>query len=165
MENQIIFAILILSGVTLGAVIGVALTLFWSNRRSSQFRVQNDIPNIIGSWHCQWFDDTKEQDKPKVEDTMEIQRWTTNGEFIARGLQPQFHLSYPIVGEIDPSRVVTLVYKAARYPYEPNRGIVCLQLSRDGKTMEGYWYGRRSSGLLGGGKVKCFRTIEAGASA
>lgn len=160
MDNQIIFTTFILSGVVLGTAIGVMLTLLWHNRRSNLFRVQQDIPNIIGSWECQWYDDAKESNEPKVVDTVEIQKWTTNGQFLARGFQPQFHLSYPVTGEIDPSRVVTLIYKAARYPYEPNRGIACLQLSRDGETMEGYWFGRRSSGQLGGGKVRFLRAAN-----
>ncbi len=96
---------------------------------------------------------------------MEIQRWTSNGEFLARGYQPQFHLSYPIIGDIDPSRVVTLVYKAGHYPYEPNRGVICVQLTRDGKTMEGRWFGRRSSGQLSGGRVTCIRLFESVATA
>jgi hypothetical protein len=90
------------------------LALLWHNWRSSQFRAQQDIPNIIGKWQCLWFDDALESAEPKVEDTVEIEKWITDGQFRARGYQPQFLLSYPIVGEIDPSRVVTLIYKAAR---------------------------------------------------
>lgn len=163
MEGQTIFVVYILSGVVLGAALGVILAMLWHNWRSNQFRIQQDIPNIMGKWQCQWFDDAKETDEPKIVDTVEIQKWITDGQFLARGFQPQYHLSYPLMGEIDPSRVVTLIYKAARYPYEPNRGIACLQLSRDGETMEGYWFGRRSTGQLGGGKVKWFRSVEAGA--
>jgi hypothetical protein len=165
MEDQTLFVVYILSGVILGIALGVALATLWHNWRSRRFREQQDIPNIIGKWQCQWFDDAKESNEPKIVDTIEIQKWLEDGQFLARGFQPQFHLSYPLMGEIDPSRVVTLIYKAARYPYEPNRGIACLQLSRDGETMEGYWFGRRSTGQLGGGKVKWFRSVKAGALA
>jgi len=160
MQNQLFLAILVLIGMVTGIIGGILITVFWHNWRSRVFRVQHDIPNILGKWRCQWFDDALESDKPKVEDTVDIQKWISGGEFTARGYQPQFNLSYPIVGDVDPSRIVTLVYKAARYPYEPNRGVICMQLSRDGTTMEGRWFGRRFSGQLGGGRVKCVRTSE-----
>jgi hypothetical protein len=160
MQSQFLLAILIFSGVIVGLIIGVCAATAWHTWRSKRFRAQNDIPSLMGQWRCQWFDDAQSSDQPKVEDTVEFQKWTTNGEFLAKGHQPQFHLTYPIMGEIDPSRVVTLVYKAARYPYEPNRGVACLELSRDGKTMEGRWLGRRFSTQLGGGKVKCVRLLE-----
>lgn len=160
MQSPILLATMILSGVILGVIIGVLTTMFWHNWRSKRFRTQRDIPNVIGQWRCQWFDDALDADQPKVEDTLEIQKWTTNGEFLGRGHQPQFHLWYPIMGEVDASRVVTLVYRAARYPYEPNRGVVCMELSRDGKTMEGRWFGRRFSTQFGGGKVRCVRMLE-----
>ncbi len=163
MPSLILLATMILSGVILGVLMGVLTTIFWHNQRSKRFRTEHDIPNLIGEGRCQWFDDVLSPDQPKVEDTVEIQKWTTDGQFVARGFQPQFHLWYPIMGEIDPSRVVTLVYRAARYPYEPNRGVVCMELSRDGKTMEGRWFGRRFSTQLGGGKVRRVRMLEAGA--
>ncbi|MGO9318709.1 MAG: hypothetical protein ACLPXT_04505 [Terracidiphilus sp.] len=156
MQTQAVVVVVLLS-VTVGAGIGVLTTVFWHNWRSKRFRSANRIPDLIGQWRCKWFDDAKSQDQPKVEDTVEILKWTTQGQFLAVGHQPQFQLSYPIMGEIDPSRVVTLAYKAARYPFEPNRGVACLELSRDGKTMEGHWYGRRSSTQLGGGRVSCSR--------
>jgi hypothetical protein len=163
MQNQFLLAVIILLSVIIGVVAGILITVFWHNWRSRRFRAQHDIPDIIGKWRCQWFDEALDPDKPKVEDTVEIQQWTSNGEFLARGYQPQFHLSYPIMGDIDPSRVVTLAYKAARYPYEPNRGVVCMQLSRDGSSMEGRWLGRRFSGQLGGGKVTFTRLLESAA--
>lgn len=160
MQNQIFLAVVILLSVAVGLAGGAWLMALRHERRSRQFRARHDIPDILGEWRCQWFDETRDDDEPKVVDTVEIQRWTSGGEFVARGHQPQYHLSYPIVGDIDPARVVTLVYKAARYPYEPNRGIVCMELSRDGMRMEGRWFGRRFSGQLSGGKVKCFRLTE-----
>jgi hypothetical protein len=156
---------LILGAVVVGVVLGIIITLIVSRWRSRKFRAQHDIPNIIGGWRCQWFDDASDPDRPKIEDTVDIQKWAANGEFLARGYQPQFHLSYPMMGDIDPSRVVTLVYKAGRYPYEPNRGVICMQLSRDGTTMEGRWFGRRFSGQLGGGKVTFVRMPESAAAA
>ena len=147
----------ILSSIVVGGAIGVLTTVFWHNWRSKRFRTENNVADVLGKWRCKWFDDAQSQGQPKVEDTVEIQKWTTEGQFLAIGHQPQFHLSYPIMGEIDPSRVVTLVYKAARYPFEPNRGVAVLEVSRDGKTMDGRWYGRRSSTQLGGGRVSCVR--------
>jgi hypothetical protein len=157
MQSQLFLALLILIGMVTGIISGILITVFWHNWRSRVFRIQHDIPNILGKWRCQWFDDALESDKPKVEDTVDIQKWTSAGEFTARGYQPQFNLTYPIIGDIDASRVVTLVYRAARYPYEPNRGVICMELSRDGKTMEGRWFGRRFSTDLSGGLVRCER--------
>jgi hypothetical protein len=150
--------------VMTGVLIGLSTAILWQHWRSRRFRVRHEIPNILGGWRCQWFDDALNSDKPKIEDTIEIKRWVSNGEFVARGYQPQFHLSYPMVGDIDPSRVVTLIYKAGRYPYEPNRGVICMELSRDGTTMKGRWFGRRFSGQLGGGKVTLVRMSESPAT-
>ena len=124
------------------------------------YRQNYQLPDILGQWKCQWFDDEKTQDEPLVEDVLEIDRWTADGEFVASGVQEQRNLVYPLVGEIDPSRIVTLTYKAAHYPYEPNRGIVLLELSRDGGTMQGRWFGKRFSGRLGGGRVVCTRITD-----
>jgi len=157
MQNQMVLAVLLLSSVLVGVTIGIVISVLWQRERSKRFRVHHGIPNVIGRWRCTWFDDAQSQEQPKVEDTVEIQKWTTEGQFLAVGHQPQFHLSYPIMGEIDASRVVTLVYKAARYPFEPNRGVAVLEMTRDGKTMDGRWYGRRSSTQLGGGRVSCVR--------
>lgn len=159
MQTPGLLALIIFAATVIGAIAGVFATMLWQNWHSRRFRTLHDIPDLIGQWQCQWFDDAAESDKPKVEDTVEIWKWTSDGEFKAQGHQPQFHLSYPIVGEVDPSRTVTLIYKAARYPYEPNRGVVLMQLSRDGQTMEGRWYGRRFSNTFGGGKVRCSRVL------
>lgn len=156
---------MVLAGVVVGLLAGILIALFWSHWRSRRFRSRHDIPDIIGGWRCQWFDDALDPETPKIEDVVEIKKWVSNGEFLARGYQPEFHLSYPMLGDIDPSRVVTLVYQAGRYPYEPNRGVICMQLSRDGATMEGRWFGRRFSGQLGGGKVTFLRMPESGAAA
>jgi hypothetical protein len=142
------------------AALGFVVAILFLRLKSRNFRKKHALPNILGKWHCQWFDDQFEADSPKIEDTMEIKTWLRDGEFEAVGHQPQFLLSYPITGEIDPSRVITLEYRAEKYPYEPNRGVVCMVLSRDGETMEGKWYGRRFSGELGGGKVICKRIME-----
>src|SRR5882672_11936022 len=112
MQPQLYQAGIVLLAVIVGLIAGAWMTVFWHNWRSNRFRAQHDIPDIIGTWRCQWFDDTLDTNRPKVEDTLKIHKWTSNGEFLARGYQPQFHLSYPIVGDVDPSRVVTLVYKA-----------------------------------------------------
>ena len=164
MSNPTLWMSVLVFMIVLGVILGVGITLFWHDWRSKRFRAQSDIPDIIGAWRCQWFDDSLDKEVPKVEDTVEIQKWTTNGQFLARGYQPQFQLVYPLMGEIDASRVVTLIYQAARYPYEPNRGVACMELSRDGKRMEGRWFGRRFSTRLGGGRVTCVRVQTAGAT-
>lgn len=157
MSSPMFLIVVVLSAVIVGAGVGIFTAVFWHDWRSKRFRTANSIPDIMGQWRCRWFDDEQSPEKPKVEDTVELQKWTTEGQFLAVGHQPQFRLSYPIMGEIDPSRVVTLVYKAARYPFEPNRGVAVLELSRDGKTMEGRWFGRRYSNELGGGRVSWVR--------
>lgn len=157
MSDAMLTGILVLAGVCLGAVLGIGGTISLLRWRSGSFRRNSDIPDILGKWSCEWFDDAGDGETPKVVDTLEIRHWTVKGGFEGLGHQPQFSLSYPVTGEIDPSRVVTLSYKAARYPYEPNRGVVCMIVSRDASAMEGRWFGRRFSGVLGGGRVKCLR--------
>jgi hypothetical protein len=144
-----------------GLAVGLMAAYYWRERRSRWFRSRYDIPDILGRWNCKWYDDDLPEDQPRVEDQLEIEGWLSDGEFVARGIQAQFHLVYPLVGEIDPSRIITLTYKAARYPYEPNRGVVLLEVTRDGQTMQGRWYGRRFSGKLGGGRVVCVRAATA----
>jgi hypothetical protein len=114
-----ILKLLMLLSVIVGTGIGVFATGFWNNWRSKRFRAANNIPDVLGKWRCKWFDDVQSQVQPKIEDTVEIQGWTADGQFLAIGHQPQFHLSYPLMGEIDPSRVITLVYKAARILSSP----------------------------------------------
>jgi hypothetical protein len=155
-QNTDLWIVVIFS--VLGAIAGVLITVIVFHWRSKRFRRQQGIPNVIGKWKCQWFDDAADPARPKIEDVVEIKRWIHKGEF--EGLGHQQDLSYPLMGEIDPSRVITLVYKAARYPYELNRGVVCMELSRDNASMEGRWFGRRSSNQLGGGRVKCLRVHE-----
>jgi hypothetical protein len=150
----------LLIGIVLGTILGTLVTMRFQRRRHQVFRAKNDIPNLLGKWRCQWFDQEIPTGEPKVEDVVEILHWTTKGEFVAKGHQPQFHLDYPIVGDVDSSRVVTLAYRAGRYPFEPNRGVACLELSRDGNSMEGFWIGRRFSNRLGGGEVRCSRIQE-----
>jgi hypothetical protein len=145
-----------------GLALGLGAALLWRGHRSRWYRHNFEIPSILGRWRCRWYDDELPQDEPRVEDVMEIDRWIADGEFIARGIQEQRNLVFPLIGEIDPSRIVTLTYKAARYPYEPNRGVVLLELSRDGQTMHGKWFGRRFSGRLGGGRVVCARITDDG---
>jgi len=157
MNSESFFVGALSIGVVVGTIFGAWVTTRLQDRRRQVFRTKNDIPNVLGKWRCQWFDKEVAAGDPKVEDVVEILSWTTNGEFVAKGHQPQFNLDYPIVGDVDASRVVTLAYKAARYPFEPNRGVACLELSRDGNTMEGFWIGRRFSNRLGGGPVKCSR--------
>jgi hypothetical protein len=154
MQNYMGITIVFLA-ILVGMTISFFAILLLMKLRSKAFRKNYEIPDIIGRWECKWFDDAAQDSQPKVEDVVDITKWTRGGEFIAIGHQPQFNLSYPITGEVDPSRVVTLEYRAARYPYETNRGIVCLSLSRDGRLMEGRWFGRRSTGILGGGRVVC----------
>jgi len=153
----------VLLAVIVGAAIGVVITVLWYKKQSEGFRARHEIPSLIGTWRCQWFDDASSGAGPKIEDTVEVVRWTRNSEFVGEGHQPQFQLSYPVAGEIDPSRVVTLVYRAARYPFEPNRGVACLELARDGLTMEGRWFGRRFSNQFGGGRVRCERVVQSAA--
>ena len=155
-EITLITISIVLLAIVFGTI-GFFIATIFLHAKSRTFRKEFGLPNILGAWHCRWFDDEGDPTIPKVEDTLEIQKWVRNGEFSAIGHQPQFHLNYPVSGEIDPSRIVTLEYRAAKYPYETNRGVVCLVLARDGQKMEGKWFGRRSTGNLGGGRVICTR--------
>jgi hypothetical protein len=160
MNTNSVLALSIVLIALVFAVVGFLAAVLNINIKSRTFRKRHAVPDILGKWECQWFDDEGDLNKPKIQDVVEINKWFRDGEFNAIGHQPEFHLSYPISGEVDPSRVVTLEYRAAKYPYEPNRGVVCMILSRDGETMEGKWFGRRYSGNLGGGRVFCSRIHE-----
>lgn len=164
MSSPTILTVIILLSVVLGIALGLVIASFLQRRGSYHYRQRFGIPDIIGEWRCQWFDDSASSEEPKVEDRLIVQKWTYRSRFIAIGQQPQFNLEYPLEGEIDPSRIVTLTYKAARYPFEPNRGIVCLEIARNGRTMAGHWYGRRFSGKLGGGRVFCTRVVNSEAA-
>ncbi len=151
--SALILTLIVLGSVVAGGLTAVMMLLLWQRHQARTFRSTHRIPDILGVWKCRWFDD-RSQDEPKVEDRIEIYHWGRDGEFDARGHQPQFSLMYPIRGAIDPSRVVIAEYKAEKYPYEPNHGVLCMELSRDGTTMKGQWFGRRFSGQLSGGRVE-----------
>jgi len=159
-QNSILFALTAIVSALGGLALGLVAAYLWRRRRSRLYRLENDIPSVLGRWSCSWYDENMPEDEPRVEDILEIDRWIADGEFVARGIQDQRDLVFPLVGEIDPSRIVTLTYKAARYPYEPNRGVALLELSRDGKHMHGRWFGRRYSGQLSGGRVVCERVAR-----
>lgn len=152
---EIILIYLILALLFIGIGFWGAILMFHFS--SNQFRKKNHIPNILGQWRCQWFDDKGNKETPKVEDIMEITKWIRDGKFAAIGHQPQYRINYPIRGEIDPSGSISLEYRAENFPFESNRGLAFMQISRDRKVIEGHWFGKRSNGVLGGGKVVCYR--------
>jgi hypothetical protein len=153
--------IIILFVFLIGLLLGYNLKMIKNKLSIGSFRSNYDVPNLLGNWECHWFDDSSDSIEPKVIDRVEIKKWLSKNEFIAVGHQPQYNVKYNLKGEVDPSRLVTLTYEAGKYPYESNRGVVLLEISRDGRIMKGKWFGRRSSGELGGGDVKCFKKVSA----
>ncbi len=81
MGSPMFLTFVVLSGVMVGVMIGVFIAVFWHDWHSKRFRTAYNIPDVIGTWRCKWFDDAQSQEQPKIEDTVEIQSWTTEGQF------------------------------------------------------------------------------------
>jgi len=149
MDPQIVSAIIGAVGGIGAALVGKASL---ESYKSASFRRRHAIPDIRNTkWTCQWFFGDKEL---YVEDTVEMQRWTSRGSFRAIGYQSG--LTYSIEGTIDPSRTVMLTYLAGKYPTEGFVGTACMTLSVKGDAMDGWWCGQVADGIRGG-RVSCRR--------
>jgi hypothetical protein len=157
----------------IAALIGVAGTIIgkisFTKAASWFFRSQHNIPDIKGTqWSCEWYFENSEL---YVKDEIRIVKWTQDGRFKGVGRQekkrdPTAHVfEYPITGEVSPTRVVVLTYKAEKYPTEGHIGMACMELNMEAKEMLGHWCGMASKKLDDGtkistlrhGKVKCIK--------
>lgn len=87
-----------------------------------------------------------------------MEKWLKNNRFEGIGYEEYEEKgAYKISGEIDSSRVLVATYKNADYPTKGYVGVFILELSVDGESMEGYWYGRTRHERVKGGKVTCKR--------
>ena len=128
---------------------------------SAQMRQQSNIPEIMGTkWSTEWYnaDGTKH-----ASDEVTFSKWTKNSQFEGYGevTYGGIQYKYSITGEVAPSRIVVLTYKAERFPTEANIGTACLELSQDAKELNGYWAGRttltqkgQKTYIVRSGKVK-----------
>lgn len=109
------------------------------------------IPDILGTWKNKWYI----EDRLYTKDTFKIERWLGNSRFEGTGHEKKG--PYRLSGEIDVSRIVVGTYKDTCYPTLGYIGTFILELSVNGKVMEGCWHGRTAKGKIEGGRVVCRR--------
>jgi hypothetical protein len=106
----------------------------------SWLRHRDNLPNVMGDWRAEW---KYEDGSPLPPDTVSFVKWTKKSQFEGHGAinYPNKQYKYSITGEISPTRVVALTYKAESYPNEANIGTACLLLSTDSEDLVGTWTG------------------------
>ena len=154
MKRQII--LLIVGGIIgiLGQWLGrVPVEKLWSSR----MRQQSSIPEITGTkWSAEW---NYEDGTKYASDVVTFSRWLKNNQFEGYGEVTIGNnlYKYPIVGEVAPSRIVVLTYKAEKFPQQANIGTATLELSSSAQELNGYWAGRASL-MQNGQKVYAVRS-------
>jgi hypothetical protein len=149
MDKTILAAIIGAFGGIVAAIISAVLGP-WIMSKS--YRSHNQTPDILGTWENEWYI----EDKLYTKDTFEIERWSKNNRFEGTGHEAKG--PYRLSGEIDVSRIVVGTYVDTQYPSLGYIGTFILELSIDGKVMEGYWHGRTAKGKIEGGRVVCRRS-------
>ena len=159
MDPTITSSIISVIGTLIATIIG---KISFSKVASLFFRHSKNIPDMKGTrWYCKWI---YEDGRTPIEDEIEILKWTKKSNFKGSGHQTRERVfDYPITGEVSPSRVVVLIYKADKYPEQANIGTASLQLDIRGENMNGYWCGLGSKKMDDGstiytlhhGQVKC----------
>jgi len=148
MNATILAAIISAVGGILATIISAVLG---PRIMSKTYRSRNQIPYILGTWENEWYI----EDRLYTKDTFEIERWLRNSRFEGTGHEAKG--PYRLSGEIDVSRIVVGTYIDTCYPTLGYIGTFILELSVDGKVMEGCWHGRTSKGKIEGGRVVCRR--------
>lgn len=145
---------LIGAAATLGAALIAKVPL--ERGLSVLARRRNNIPEIMNTrWRAEWrYDDNQ----LFVEDEVTFSKWRKKCRFEGYGevTHGDKQYKYTIEGEISPSRVVVISYKAERYPTEASIGTACLELGDSAIDMNGYWSGRASA-LQNGKKIYTVR--------
>ena len=147
MEKEVVGA-LVGAGATVLAAIVAKLPL--EKAASFWVRSRNNIPEIMKTrWSAEWL---RDDGTLFVKDVVTFSKWTRKAQFEGYGevTHDGTQYKYSIVGEVSPSRIVVLTYKAERYPTEASFGMACMELSENVKELDGYWAGRTS--LLQDGK-------------
>lgn len=148
--------ILIMLGIVGAAIEEIIRQIVIPKFASSKFRSNHKIIDITGYWSCKWFYDDR---KEPLEDEIEIVKWTKNSKFEGFGHQKKEIdgqtrvFNYPVSGEVSPSRIVVLTYKADKYPTQGNIGTASLHLDISGEKMSGYWCGLGSKKMDDGGTI------------
>lgn len=148
MDNTVIAAIIGAIGGVVSATIPLVLTPIL---KSKAYRSHNKIPDILGSWKNEWYIG----DRLYTEDMFKIEKWSKKNHFEGTGYDPKSQ--YRLSGEVDVSRIVVGSYIDSKYPTLGYIGTFIMELSVDGKVMEGYWHGRTPNGDIEGGRVHCKR--------
>jgi len=148
MDSKVKVAIITSLGTIIVAIIS---SIIGPLVTSGLYRSRNNVPDILGTWENEWYIEGRLYTK----DTFEIERWSKNNRFEGTGHESKG--PYKLSGEVDVSRFVVGTYIDTHYPTLGYVGTFILQLSVDGKTMEGYWHGRTKEGKIEGGRVMCRR--------
>ena len=147
MKAVIIAALIGAAATIVAAILGMPVVNDWL---SSRMRQRSNIPEIMGTkWSAEW---GYEDGRPPLNDIVTFSKWTKNNQFEGFGeiTHQGKQYRYSITGEVSPSRVVVLTYKAERYPTEANIGTACLQLSDNAEEFTGTWIGFAATTLRGG---------------
>jgi hypothetical protein len=137
-QAQITAAIIGAAATIIVAVLGKvpieSLISAWSRKRAN-------IPEIMASqWKAEWqYDDGG----PAVADIVTFESWTKNSKFKGHGevTHGDKIYRYSITGEVSPTRLVVLTYKAEKFPTEANFGTAAMLLSGDPRELTGSWSG------------------------
>ena len=135
-----------------GALIGAAATLLAGllakvpieKGFSYWFRKGLNIPDIVGTGGTQWSAEWRYDDgSAPLRDTVTFSNWTKDNLFEGFGeiTYPDARFKYSVTGEVSPTRIVVLTYKAEGYPTGANIGTACLQLSGNARDLAGTWIG------------------------
>src|SRR5260370_41722951 len=128
--NADIIKALIGAGATIATgLITWLLSAAVRQRESTQYRLAQSLPNIIGHWKCDWF---WEDGKLYNSDDVYIKEWIRNGRFRGTGVMPT--RTYTIEGEVDSARGSTLTYRTADFPQKADVGGACLTFDPDGDS-------------------------------
>lgn len=136
MEKEIASSIISVIGGIAVALIG---KVPFDKIMSSRMRRRSNIPEIMDTkWGAEWYhpDGTL-----YTKDVVTFSKWTKNNQFEGYGEVTHNNtlFKYSMTGEVSPSRIIVLTYKAEEYPTQGNLGMACLELDVGAKGLEGYW--------------------------
>jgi hypothetical protein len=138
MDVQIWAALIGIPVAVIGALAGKVPVEKWLSTRS---RKRAHIPEIMKTqWDCDWF---RADGSLQVNDRVTFSDWTKDNQFNGYG-EAQYGdtlYKYSISGEVSPSRIVVLTYKAEKFPTGANVGMACFQLNGDATMGAGHWAG------------------------
>ena len=144
MTSHLLSIGVLLVGIVVGAIFGASVAIRMQERRRQAVRAQNDIPNLLGKWKCQWFDQEAPTREPTIEDVVEI-LWLRRAQasLLQRGTSRNF-ISITRLWVMSMRREWSrLPTKLHGIPSSPIAGLLALRF----RVMETRW---KAFGLAGG---------------